>query len=126
MTLFEECKEALSADFNVVEGQARQDAIEVLHEFPFAQGNVMWAEMKSSDYENIGALLNANPIGDDVFVFADDKSIPIFRTSLKLISENIYDVMALSPKLLIFNDDVILEPLFPTEMFRLGMKATAP
>lgn len=126
MTLFEECKEALNADFNVVEGQTRQDAIEVLHGFPFARGNVMWTEMRSSIYEDVGALLNANIIGDDVFVFADDKSIPIFRTSLKLISENIYDVIALSPKLLIFNDDVILEPLFPTEMFRLGVKTNAP
>lgn len=125
MTLFEECKEALNADFNVVEGQARKDAIEVLHGFPFARGNVKWTEMRSSVYENIGALLSANLIGDDVFVFADDKSIPVFRTSLKLISENIYDVIALSPKLLIFNDNVILEPLFPTEMFRLGVKANA-
>ncbi|MFL1549871.1 hypothetical protein ACI77I_12320 [Pseudomonas sp. D47] len=127
MTLFEECKEALGADFNVVEGQALQDVIEVLHGFPFAQGNVMWTEMKSSDYENIEALLSAHPIrDDDVFVFADDKSVPVFRTNLKLVSENIYDVIALSPKLLIFNNEVILEPLFPTEMFRLGMKANAP
>ncbi|WP_448650378.1 CDI toxin immunity protein [Pseudomonas fluorescens] len=125
MTLFEECKEALSADFKVVEGQALQAVIEVLHGFHFVRGNVMWTEMRSSVYENIGALLSANLIGDDVFVFADDKSIPIFRTSLKLISENIYDVIALSPKLLIFNDNVILESLFPTEMFRLGVKANA-
>lgn len=124
MTLFEECKEALSADFNIVEGQAHRDAIEILYKYQFAKGSINWSEMECSDYENIDALLNAAPMGNDnVFVFVDDASIPIFRTKLRLIAENIYDVIALSPKLFIFNDEVILEPLFPTEMFRLGIKA---
>lgn len=127
MSLFEECKEALGDDFNVLEGTAYQDAIDILHSFPFAQGDVIWSEINSSEYESIDALLNSNPIGNkDVFVFADDVSIPVFRTRLSLICENVYDVVALSPKLFIFNDEVILKPLFPTEMFRLGMKSDAP
>ncbi|WP_145590700.1 CDI toxin immunity protein [Yersinia aleksiciae] len=124
MTLFEECREALSADFNIVEGQAQQDAIDTLYKYPLVKGSITWSEMEYSDYENIDALLNANPMKNaDVFVFADDENIPIFRTKLSLIAENIYDVIALSPKLFIFNNEVILEPLFPTEMFRLGKKA---
>ncbi|MBH3425790.1 hypothetical protein [Pseudomonas gessardii] len=126
MTLFEECKEALGADFNVLEGKACQDVIDILHGFPFAQGDVIWSEVNSSEYESIDALLDSNPIGNkDVFVFADDVGIPIFRTRLSLICENVYDVIALSPKLFIFNDEVILKPLFPIGMFRLGIKSDA-
>ncbi|AUH00636.1 hypothetical protein CWC46_12980 [Prodigiosinella confusarubida] len=124
MTLFEECKEALSADFSVLDGQSLKDAMDILNEYPFSSGGVVWSEMKSSDYESIDDLLSENLIKkSDVFVFADDTSIPIFRTKLNLIAENVYDVTALSPKLFIFNDEVILQPLFPTEMIRLGIKA---
>lgn len=127
MTLFEECREALSADFNIVEGQDERNAIDILYKYPFAKGSIVWSEMECSDYENIDDLLEGNPIrNDDVFVFVDDESIPIFRTKLNLIAENIYDVTALSPKLFIFNNKVILEPLFPTEMFRLGIKDNNP
>lgn len=56
-----------------------------------------------------------------MFVFADDSSIPIFITKLKLIAENIYDVTALSPKLFIFNNEVIIQPLFPTDGVRLAI-----
>lgn len=123
MTLFDECKEALSADFDVLEGQREKEAIDILHQFPFANGNILWADLKYSDYEDINALISDNHNkNDDVFVFVDDISIPIFRTKLILIAENIYDVTALSPKLFIFNNELILQPLFPTEIIRLGIK----
>jgi len=40
-----------------------------------------------------------------------------------LIAENVYDVTALSPRLFIFNNEIILQSLFPTEMFRLGIRS---
>lgn len=123
MTLFDECREALSADFNIIEGKDQQEVIDILNKYPFAKGSVTWSEIKYSDYESIDALLRSHHIeNDDVFVFADDANIPIFRTRLSLIAENIYDVIALSPKLFIFNNELIMQPLFPTEMFRLGIK----
>lgn len=82
----------------------------------------MWSAIKYSDYESIDALLSAHYIENDkVFVFADDVDIPVFRSNLRLIAKNIYDVIALSTKLFIFNDEIIIQPLFPTEMFRLGI-----
>ncbi|MGM3172682.1 hypothetical protein [Dickeya lacustris] len=124
MTLFDECKEALSADFSVIDGKALKDVMDILNQYPFSRGGLVWSEMKFSDYGNIDDLLIKSPMKtDDVFVFADDASIPVFKTKLKLIAENIYDVTALSPKLFIFNDEIILQPLFPTEMIRLGIKA---
>lgn len=123
MTLFDECKEALSADFEVLEGQGEKDAIDILHEFPFFKGNLIWENINYSDYEDINILVSDENRNDDVFVFADDINFPIFRTKLFLLAENIYDVMALSPKLFIFNKKIILQPLFPTETIRLGIKS---
>lgn len=123
MTLFDECKEALSADFEVLEGQREKDALDILYNFPFANGNLLWADFNYSDYEDINDFISDNHNENyDVFVFVDDINIPIFRTYLVLIAENIYDVTALSPKIFIFNNELILQPLFPTEIIRLGIK----
>lgn len=123
MTLFDECREALCADFYIVEGQDEQEVLGILNKYLFVKGNIFWSEIKYSDYDSIDELLNKNTIiNDDVFVFVDDASIPVFRTKLSLIAENIYDVTALSPKLFIFNNEIIIQPLFPTDDFRLGIK----
>lgn len=122
MTLFDECREALSADFNIVEGKDQQDALDILNKYPLAKGNVTWSAIRHSDYESIDELLSALSVQNDyVFVLADDANIPVFRSKLSLIAENIYDVTALSPKLFIFNDELIIQPLFPTDIFRLGI-----
>lgn len=123
MTLFDECRDALSADFEMVEGLHESEVIDILYKYPFMGGSINWSEIKYLDYENIDALLSKNAIENDyVFVLADDENIPIFRTRLSLIAKNIYDVTALSPKMFIFNDKFILQPLFPTDTFRLGIK----
>jgi hypothetical protein len=94
-----------------------------LYKFPFSNGNILWAEFNYVDYEDINELISDNNNKNyDVFVFVDDINIPIFKTNLALIAENIYDVTALSPKIFIFNDKLILQPLFPNETIRLGRK----
>lgn len=123
MTLFEECKEALSADFSIVEGESEKAALSIFNSYPFENGNVSWSEIGYVDYEHIDALLSSKNINNnDVFVLVDDADILVFRTNLILLSENIYDVTALSPKLFVFNNEMILQPLFPSEMFRVGIK----
>lgn len=122
MTLFDECREALCTDFHIIEGQALQDVVGILNKYPFVKGNIIWSEIKHSDYGSIDELLKKNIIAnDDVFVFVDDDSIPVFRTKLSLIAENIYDVTALSPRLFIFNSEIVIQPLFPIDNFRLGI-----
>ncbi|WP_288821184.1 hypothetical protein [uncultured Leclercia sp.] len=123
MTLFDECKEALSADFHILEGQREKEAINILYQYPFVNGNVSWLELNYIDYEDINVFIaNNHNENDYVFVFVDEIDIPVFRSTLTLIAENIYDVTALSPKLFIFNDKLILQPLFPTETIRLGIR----
>jgi hypothetical protein len=90
----------------------------------FSNGNILWAEFNYVDYEDINELISDNNNKNyDVFVFVDDINIPIFKTNLALIAENIYDP-ALSPKIFIFNDKLILQPLFPNETIRLVEKLT--
>lgn len=124
MTLFEECQEALSADFSIVEGQEKKEALDIFNKYPFVTGAISWPEIEYSDYEDIDDLLNISFMKkSDVFVLVDDANVPIFRANFSLIAENIYDVTALSPKLFIFNNEIILQPLFPTEIFRLGIRS---
>ncbi|MEJ5178138.1 CDI toxin immunity protein [Erwinia sp. MYb416] len=124
MTLFDECKEALAVDFNIVIGAEERKAIDMLYNYPLAAGGVLWDGMKYSDYDDLYNLLNANLVKKhDVFVLADDAEIPLFRTNIRLIAENVYDVTALSPKLFIYNDEIIIQPLFPSESFRVGLRS---
>lgn len=121
MTLFDECQEVLRANFDIVEEDDCEQVLDILNRYPLVKGNVVWSKVKYSDYESINALLKDNPISnDDVFVVADDVTVPIFRSKLFLIAEHIWDVTALSPKIFIFNDQVLIQPLFPTDMFRIG------
>ena len=57
-----------------------------------------------------------------LYVLADNADVPVFRSNLKVIMDNIYDVSALSPKVFIFNQEVIIEPLFPSDNLRVGLK----
>lgn len=60
MTLFDECKEALSTDFDVLEGQREKEALNILYKFPFSNGNILWAELNYVDYEEINELISDN------------------------------------------------------------------
>jgi len=124
MTLFEECQKALSADFEIFEGQDEKKSVDILNSYPFVKGVISWEEIEHADYESIDDLLNVTTVKNtEVYVLVDDASIPVFRTNLSLIAKNIYDVIALSPRLFIFNDEILLQPLFPTETFRLGIRS---
>ncbi|ADO50539.1 hypothetical protein [[Enterobacter] lignolyticus] len=123
MTLFDECKEALSADFNIVAPEGLMEVMDIFNKYPLHNGNILWSSVDFKDYDTADALLDEDILGTaSAFVIADDASIPVFRTNFNLVLENIYDVMAICPKIFIFNDDVILHPLFPTDMIRLGVR----
>lgn len=123
MGLFEECKYLLRADFSLVEHCDLDAVIGLLHEFPFENGNILWEGLEYVDYKNIDELLRFNFFEDGgVFVLADDLDVPVFKTNINLIADNIYDVLALSPKLFIFNADVVMQSLFPGEAIRLSKK----
>lgn len=122
MSLFEECKEALSADFTIIDKEEER-VNTILEGYPFVSGNISWSEISFRDFETSDELLCQSWLkNENVYVIADDANIPIFRTNLRLVLENIYDVAALSPKMFIFNENMILQPLFPTDALRLGTR----
>ena len=122
MTLFEECKEALKEDFHIVEDE--QKAIEILQTFPITYNYIMWSELSYKDYDCMEDIVNdlSNLSNKSLYVLADNADVPVFRSNLKVIMENIYDVSALSPKVFIFNQEVIIERLFPSDNLRVGLK----
>lgn len=123
MTLFKECKELLKADFDVVEGDNLSRVMDILHQYPWYSGNLIWSEMDFRDYEITHEMFNGSGLGNEtVFVIADDADVPVFRTHLQLIVDNIYDVIAISSNLLIFNDKIIIKPLFPHDFIRFGLR----
>ena len=122
MSLFEECKEALSADFTIIDKEEER-VTTILEGYPFVSRNISWSEISFRDFETSDELLCQSRLkNEDVYVIADDANIPLFRTNLRLVLENIYDVAALSPKMFIFNENLILQPLFPTDALRLGTR----
>lgn len=123
MTLFEECEELLKADFDVVEGDNLSIVMDIFHQYPWHSVNLIWSEMDFSDYELTHEMFNGSDLGNEtVFVIADDVDLPVFRTHLQLIVDNIYDVIAISPNLFIFNDNIIIKPLFPHDFIRFSLR----
>jgi hypothetical protein len=112
MSLFEECKQALSADFTIIDKEEER-VTTILEGYPFVSGNISWSEISFRDFETSDELLCQSWLkNENVYVIADDANIPIFRTNLRLVLENIYDVAALSPKIFIFNEGMILNHYF--------------
>lgn len=123
MTLFEECRELLKADFDIMEGDDLSMVMDIFYQYPWHSENLMWSAMDFSDHEISHEMFNGSSfVNETVFVIADDANVPVFRTRLQLIIDNIYDVIALSPKLFIFNDNLMISPLFPHDFIRFSLR----
>ena len=123
MSLFQECKDALSADINIIDNKEQVEfVLGLLNEFLTPYGTINFNKLMCTDYLNIENALNSfKDYTYKVYVVADDSDIPIFQTNLKLALENFYDISALSPKIFIFNENEIFAPLFPNESIRYGL-----
>ncbi len=123
MTLFEECKEALEQNFNLVDNE--KEVIKLLQTFPLKENYMVWGRVEYKDYDYMEELLSdfSDLAKIHFYVLADDENISIFKSNLKLVIDNIYDIMALSPKVYIFNENVVIEPLFPSYTLRVGQKS---
>ena len=120
MSLFLECCDALSEDVEIMHNSDL--ALSIFNKYPMRLNNIDWKKIFYKDYEDVSLLLDDFKVyGDDkVFIMPDDKDIPVLKSNLRLVVYNIYEVIALSPKLFIFNKDIVLYPLFPTYIIRVG------
>jgi len=122
MSLFEECKNALKNDFQIISDIDVDVVYKKLNMYPIKQNYILWKNIDFKDFDDMDELLESmQTIQDEnVYVVADDQNIPVFTSKLTSIVENIYDVMALCPKVFIFNEAILLEPLFPTYTVRVA------
>ncbi|WP_151768048.1 CDI toxin immunity protein [Acinetobacter oleivorans] len=122
MSLFEECKKALKNDFQIISDIDVDVVYKKLNMYPIKQNYILWKNIDFKDFDDMDELLESmQTIQDEnVYVVADDQNIPVFTSKLTSIVENIYDVMALCPKVFIFNEAILLEPLFPTYTVRVA------
>ncbi|ENX44689.1 hypothetical protein F886_02468 [Acinetobacter sp. NIPH 542] len=122
MSLFEECKNALKNDFQIISDIDVDVVYKKLNMYPIKQNYILWKNIDFKDFDDMDELLESmQTIQDEnVYVVADDQNIPVFTSKLTSIVENIYDVMALCPKVFIFNETILLEPLFPTYTVRVA------
>ncbi|WP_255483310.1 hypothetical protein [Cedecea sp. P7760] len=82
MTLFEECRAALKADFTIVEGEPLNQAMDIFHQYPWQNGNIAWSKINFSDYEITNMLLSDMTLKDmPVFDITDDTDIPVLKPS---------------------------------------------
>lgn len=49
MTLLDECREVLKADFDVVEGDKMSMVMDIFHQYPSHSSDLIWSEMDFSD-----------------------------------------------------------------------------
>ncbi|MGR2824814.1 hypothetical protein FY048_04640 [Acinetobacter sp. 1124_18A] len=123
MSLFEECKNALKNDFQIISDIDVEDVYTKLNMYPIKQNYILWKNIDFKVVDMDELLESMQTIhNENVYVVADDQNIPVFTSKLKSIIENIYDVMALCPKVFIFNETILLEPLFPTYTVRVAFK----
>lgn len=122
MSLFEECKNALKNDFQIISDIDVEDVYTKLNMYPIKQNYILWKNIDFKDFDDMEELLESMQTiqNENIYVVADDQNIPVFTSKLTSIIENIYDVMALSPKVFIFNETILLEPLFPTYTLRVA------
>ncbi len=120
MSLFLECCDALSEDVEIMHNSDL--ALSIFNKYPMRLNNIDWKKIFYKDYEDMSLLLDDFKVyvDDKVFIMPDDKDIPVLKSNLRLVVYNIYEVIALSPKLFIFNKDIVLYPLFPTYIIRVG------
>lgn len=111
MTVFEECKIAFSKDFLLLNEKEKEDLSKKFYQYPFKFGNVDWenSKVKNIDFYWLVRETDNNRINPNVYEIADVEDIPIFKTNLLLLLENIDDVSALSTKVFIFNEQYLAQ-----------------
>ena len=87
MSLFEECKEALKNDFQIIEDS--KEVIAKLNIYPIHLNSIIWTNMDFREFDDMDELLKYVQEFQDtvVYVVADDKDIPIFTSTLNAVIE---------------------------------------
>ena len=103
MTLFDECKEALSEDFHLLSEDEKEQVLKEFYKYPFEYGSIDKDsnKIKILNPDRLIELIEKKIINQNVYVLADINYVPIFKTNLLLALDKLDDISALSTRVFI-------------------------
>ena len=103
MTLFDECKEALSEDFQLLSEDEKEQVLKEFYKYPFEYGSIDKdsKKIKILNPDRLIELIEKKIINQNVYVLADINDVPIFKTNLLLALDKLDDISALSTRVFI-------------------------
>ncbi len=123
MTLFDECRMALSEYFYLLDKKEEEMVLKELYKYPFEFGTLNWKSpyIKELALADILQLISEKKVSKEVYVVADVADIPLFKTKLDLILNNMDDVSAISMKVFLVNKYYIATFTSTLSEIRFGM-----
>lgn len=103
MTLFDECKEALSEDFHLLFEDEKEQVLKEFYKYPFEYGIIDKdsKKIKTLNPDRLIELIEKKIINQNIYVLADINDVPIFKTNLLLALDKLDDISALSTRVFI-------------------------
>ena len=103
MTLFDECKEALSEDFQLLSEDEKEQVLKEFYKYPFEYGSIDKdsKKIKTLNPDRLIELIEKKIINQNVYVLADINDVPVFKTNLLLALDKLDDISALSTRVFI-------------------------
>lgn len=103
MTLFDECKEALSEDFQLLSEDEKEQVLKEFYKYPFEYGSIDKdsKKIKTLNPDRLIELIEKKIINQNIYVLADINDVPIFKTNLLLALDKLDDISALSTRVFI-------------------------
>lgn len=103
MTLFYECKEALSEDFHLLSEDEKEQVLKEFYKYQFEYGSIDKdsKKIKILNPDRLIELIENKIINQNVYVLADINDVPIFKTNLLLALDKLDDISALSTRVFI-------------------------
>jgi len=103
MTLFDECKEALSENFHLLSEDEKEQVLKEFYTYPFEYGSIDKdsKKIKILDLDRLIELIEKKIINQNVYVLADINDVPVFKTNLLLALDKLDDISALSTRVFI-------------------------
>ncbi|MEE3607482.1 CDI toxin immunity protein [Avibacterium paragallinarum] len=117
MSLFDEIIETLNNNIRIIDYPEKRYVSELLLKFTNGDVNSIYFSENFKDV-NFEDLKRMNLKGG-FYILTDNIDIPLFESDIKSIINNIYDIVCLSTKIIILNQDILMYRLFPDDIFRI-------
>lgn len=124
MTLLDECIDALAEDIVVLNKHEKDALLSTFYKSVpiLVSGSLDWSKIEYKEYDNAQVYLQyLNKVNFKIFVISNNAGDPVLKTNIQLAMKKIDDIAALSPDTYLFNDQFVIEQVFPTAIIRVGI-----